>query len=149
MFDKLKSLCERGLALKQDEILDEIFSVPSVQAQIVDLNQNQLYNQGVQSDGTPTGQYAPITVSKYKPLALAEGRDGRSDHITGKDTGETYASMKVQVLPKNGFEITADDRNNFFDRITDGLGLTEESVQTIMPEIKERMIDSIRQRLFT
>jgi len=135
--------------LKQDEILDEIFSVPSVQAQIVDLNQNQLYNQGVQSDGTPTGQYAPITVSKYKPLALAEGRDGRSDHITGKDTGETYASMKVQVLPKNGFEITADDRNNFFDRITDGLGLTEESVQTIMPEIKERMIDSIRQRLFT
>ena len=149
MFDKLKSLCERGLAFKQDEILDEIFSVPSVQAQIVDLNQNQLYNQGVQSDGTPTGQYAPITVSKYKPLALADGRDGRSDHITGKDTGETYASMKVQVLPKNGFEITADDRNNFFERITDGLGLTEESVQTIMPEIKERMIDSIRERLFT
>lgn len=142
MFEEIKNMCSRAASIDQNQVLEEILSDPSIQSQIIDLNQKQLYDEGVQADGSPTGDYAPITISKYKPLAAAEGRDGRSDHITGKDTGETYESMKV-VNQAQGIQITADDRNNFFDRVPDGLGLTDDSIDQIIPEVNERMIDII------
>lgn len=147
MFGVIKDMGARILAINQDEILKDIFDEPSIQAQIIDLNQNQLYEKGVQSDGEPTGDYAPITVSKYKPLAAAEGRDGRSDHITGKDAGITYDSMKVNNEMKS-FTITADDRNNFFDREPKGLGLTQESINEIIPEVRELFIEKVREKIF-
>lgn len=146
MFEGIKAQCKRVSDLQDSVMLQEILEEPDIEAQIIDLNQDQLYNQGIQADGSPTGDYAPITITKYKPLAAAEGRDGRSDHITGKDTGETYASMKTQSVP-GGFKITADDRNNFFDREPEGLGLTDESLQQIIPEINQRMIDKVAQAI--
>ncbi len=130
--------------LNENEILHAILEDKTLQAEIIDLNQHQLYELGIQSDGSETGQYAPITISKYKPLALAEGRDGRSDHITGKDTGITYDSMKVQNNSDN-ILITAEDRNKFFDREPEGLGLTVESIEEIKPAIIEGMIKAIKE----
>ena len=127
-------------------ILEDVLKDSSLQAQIVDLNQSQLYDQGIQADGTPTGDYAQITIDKYKPLAGYEGRDSRSDHITGKDTGETYDSMKVST-GSEGFVITADDRNDFFEREPKGLGLTTESLNEILPEIKESFIQKYKKAI--
>ncbi len=126
-------------------IMAEVFKDPTLKAQIVDLNQFQLYEQGIESDGSETGQYAQITIDKYKPLAEAEGRDGRSDHITGKDTGETYKSMEVRA-DSNSFKIYADDRNNFFERFPKGLGLTTQSKNELIPEIKESFIKKFKQK---
>lgn len=147
MFGAIKKLNAKVQAFDQDRTLTDILGNETLQAQIIDLNQNQLYEKGIQADGTPTGDYAPITISHYKPLAAAEGRDGRSDHITGKDTGQTYASMKVASLP-DGFKIEADDRNNFFEREDKGLGLTSESLNEIRPEIKERFVETLREKVF-
>jgi hypothetical protein len=85
MFEAVYEMGKRAAEMDESKMIAEIFEDETLQAQIVDLNQNQLYEQGLQADGTPTGEYAPITISFYKPLAAAEGRDGRSDHITGKD----------------------------------------------------------------
>lgn len=146
MFGKIKSLEKKVNAFDQPKVMEEIMSDPVLNAQMVDLNQQQLYEEGVQADGTPTGQYAPITVSYYKPKAASEGRDGRSDHITGKDTGITYASMRV-VPGAEGVVITADDRNNFFDHEPKGLGLTKESLTQIRPHVyeafKEKFVKSL------
>ncbi len=146
MFGAIKELNKKVQALDQNKMLAEILAEPLLDAQIIDLNQKQLYEQGLQSDGTPTGEYAPITVSYYKPLAASEGRDGRSDHITGKDTGETYDSMIVKSDP-TGMVIHADDRNNFFKREPKGLGLTEQSLSEIRPEIKESLIEKVRKQI--
>lgn len=148
MFDAIIQLGKKIALLDEDKILSEILDSPGLQAQIVDLNQSQLYDKGIQSDGSPTGEYAPITISYYKPLAASEGRDGRTDHITGKDTGRTYESMKVFNGSK-GFLVHADDRNNFFDREPEGLGLTDESIQEILPEIQEAIIDEIEKKIFS
>ena len=134
-------------SLNMGLIFSDIIADPLIQAQIIDLNQKQLYEEGVQSDGSPTGDYAPITVAYYKPLAASEGRDGRSDHITGKDTGITYDSMRV-IPGYNYFTIKADDRNNFFDREPLGLGLTRESIEELVPEILERAIEGVKETIF-
>lgn len=147
MFGAIKKMGAKVASLNEDKILKEILDEPSIQAQIVDLNQHQLYDLGVQADGTPTGDYAPITVAKWKPLAAAEGRDGRSDHITGKDSGITYESMKIDNQMKS-FKVEADDRNNFFDREPQGLGLTQESINEIIPEVRELFIEKVKEKIF-
>lgn len=144
LFGKLLKRVEQ-LKTPLKPIMEQVFKDVTLQAQIVDLNQYQLYEQGIQSDGSETGQYAQITIDKYKPLAEYEGRDGRSDHITGKDTGETYNSMRVRS-DSAGIRITADDRNRFFDREPKGLGLTTESKNEIIPEVKEIFIKKFRQK---
>lgn len=117
-----------------------------MQAQIVDLNQKQLYEQGLQADGSPTGQYAPYTIAQKQAYGDAYGVPGRTDHITGLDTGETYKSMHVEALPE-GFVISADDRNGFFDVIDKGLGMTKESKKELLPEIHESMMERMKKAL--
>lgn len=147
MFGAIKKLAAKFEALNENKILFEVIDDELVQAQIIDLNQYQLYELGEQADGTPTGSYAPITIAYWKPLAASEGRDGRSDHITGKDTGETYDLMKVNNQP-DGFTITNTDPNKFFEREDKGLGLTNESIGKLIPEIKQRTIEKVRQQIF-
>lgn len=147
MFDVIKDLEKKLPLLDERLMLKEILDNDSIQRQIIDLQteaggHGQLYDLGVQSDGSPTGDYALITIAYYKPLAASQGRDGRSDHITGKDTGKTYDSMRV-VNESDGFTIIADDRNNFFAIIPKGLGLTKESISLLTPEISARIIERI------
>lgn len=146
MFDALIEKLKPFAEMDGNSMIHDVLEDTTLQKQIIDLNQAQLYEQGIQADGSPTGDYAPITITKWKPLALYDGRDGRSDHITGKDTGETYDSMKVQNNEDN-ITITAIDRNNFFDREPEGLGLTDESINEIIPEIKDSIIEKLKDLL--
>lgn len=144
MFGAIKDMAKRIERINENAIINSILRDPILQAQIIDLNQKQLYDQGLQADGTPTGNYSPVTISKWKPLAAAEGRDGRSDHITGKDTGETYESMKVVINSTTSFKIFADDRNNFEAQEPNFLGLTIESIDEIIPEIRDEIIAKVK-----
>lgn len=142
MLGRLKQMAENAKALDQNKILQDIFSDPTLQKQMEGLQTGangggQMYDEGVDSKGVSLGQYAPITISHYKPLAASEGRDGRTDHITLKDTGTFYASIKVEALP-DAFKITADDPNNLIGRYPDLLGLDDSSLNEIMPEVNER-----------
>jgi hypothetical protein len=149
MFGALINRMQKIQSLNVGLLFSDVINNELLQAQIIDLQQNQLYDQGIQSDGTPTGDYAPVTVAHYKPIAFSQGRDGRSDHITGKDTGITYASMKVEPM-YNAFKITADDRNNFFETYEPkGLGLTTESIDEIKPEVLEGIIELTRIKIFS
>jgi len=148
MFSAIKRRADNLRKFNQEKELDRILSTPSLEAQIIDLNQKQLYDEGIQADGTSTGQYAPITKSYYKPLAAAEGRDGRTDHVTLKDTGHLYDSMQVEAVPE-GIIITADDENGVFEKmkVEQALGLTSESKAEIIPEIKQDLIETILTKL--
>jgi hypothetical protein len=145
-FGRIKRKYQALKKLNQDKILHGILSDDLVQAQIVDLNQKQLYEQGLQADGTPTGEYSPITIAYKQQFGDARGIPGRTDHITGLDTGETYDSMKVESKSE-GIIITAEDRNGFFDVEDKGLGLTNESLSEIRPEIRQGIINEVRKAL--
>lgn len=143
MFGAIKAKAAKVKALNQDKLLNEIFNEPTLQAQIVDLNQHQLYDLGVQADGTETGLYSLKTIAYKQMKGDARGVPGKSDHITGLDTGLTYDSMNVKSMP-DGIVINANDRNDFFAREPKGLGLTKESIAEIIPEVREQLIEKIR-----
>ena len=147
MFERLKRKAAKFQNLNQDKLMDEVLAIPVLDAQIVDLNQKQLYEQGLQADGSPTGEYSAKTKLYKYFYGDARGIPGRADHMTGLDTGETYDSMAVKSLPE-GIVITADDRNDFFKTYEPkGLGLTEGSKKEILPEVRESLIHKIRKAI--
>jgi hypothetical protein len=153
MFDALYDMIDKVQSLDQDRMFDNIIRDPGMQAQIIDLNtEEQLYEQGIRADGTRVGFYSAATVNKWKPLARAEGRDGRADHVTLKDTGEFYGSFEVKPEP-GGFVITADPIKPGGEDLTETwgpeiLGLTHESIENLIPEIRDRVIQDARAVLF-
>lgn len=146
---KFQAIRNKADAIKkfdQDKELQKVLADPILDAQIIDLNQKQLYEQGIQSDGSPTGQYSPYTIALKEQYGDAYGVPGRTDHITGLDTGETYQSMAVESKLE-GITITADDRNDFFKIEDKGLGLTNESLSEIRPHVRESLVERAREVL--
>jgi len=143
MFGKIKNIAARLDSLTDDMILDYIMEDETLQAQIIDLNQKQLYEQGVESDGNSTGEYSLRTIAEKE--AVGE----RYDHVTLHDTGEFYDSMKVEI-GYNNIRITGDMQKPDRD-LEEGwpkaLGLTDESISEILPEVKERFIAAIRKAI--
>lgn len=148
MFSAIKKKYENLKKFNQAKELNSILTSPSVESQLIDLNQQQLYEQGIQSDGTSTGQYSSKTINYYKPLAKAEGRDGRTDHVTLKDTGHLYDSMQIEASG-DGIIITADDENGVFEKmkLEKALGLTGESISEVLPEIRQTLVEKVKEAL--
>jgi hypothetical protein len=142
IIERFKKLSE----LDENQLIHDALEDTTLQAQIIDLNQKQLYDKGIQSDGTETGQYALKTIQYKQAFGDSWKTPGNTSHITGNDTGETYDSMRVENKPDE-FEITAIDRNDFFKREPQGLGLTEESIEEIQPEIAELIVNKIKELL--
>jgi len=147
----LADLCRRiiGLERTADKLFVEILKDSNVQAQIIDFNLEQMYEGGIDSDGNSLGQYAQITVSYWKPLARSLGNDGRTDHITLKDTGEFYKSFKIK-LENDGFRITANaikedtDLAQIYPKV---IGLSKESKAMVSELITPYFIESIRAQI--
>jgi hypothetical protein len=77
------------------------------------------------------------------------GNDGRTDHITLKDTGEFYKSFRIKV-ENDGFKITADtikENTDLAQIYPDVIGLTKESKQMVSELITPYFIESIRKEL--
>ncbi len=142
LIDKFKKLS----LIDENQLMHDVLENPTLQAQIIDLNQHQLYDEGLQADGTETGQYALKTIQYKQAYGDSRNTPGMTSHITGNDTGQTYDSMKMQNMP-DSFLITAEDRNNFFASEPFGLGLTEKSIEEIQPEIIDGMIEKIKELL--
>lgn len=110
-----------------------------IQDHIIQMNtEDQLEEDGVFSDGTPTGDYAPTTIS-YK-----RRKGDRYDHITFKDTGNFYDSWTVRV-DKTGFDINAQgqvsaDTNLFTIYGENILGLTDENMQFFIKMLTDNYI---------
>lgn len=110
-----------------------------VKSQMIDLNQEQMEDFGVDSKGETLGEYSEYT----KIIKQKKGQS--TDHITLKDTEEFYNSMHV-VFGGDSIFISADmikpdtDLESIYPF---ALGLTEENKRELIPEIKERIIDLI------
>jgi hypothetical protein len=123
---------------------------PSVEAQIIDLNQKQLYEKGIESDGTRIGDYAQSTIYRKEKYGDAvSGIPGETGHITLNDTGKFYNSMKIEVkgpaiVITGDMEKANDDIEPIYPK---ALGLTEESILELVPEVGERMLVNIKSQL--
>lgn len=117
----------------------------NVLTQMANLNNDQMNEQGLFSDGTPTPDYTPYTIERKKE------KGQRYDHMTFRDTGATQDSI---IYLFNG-DLVADwtDYNNIIgyllnrDIDSTPIGLTEESITEIQPEIIENITDYIKSKL--
>lgn len=111
----------------------------SVLIQMDDLNTDGQLDKGVFADGSPTDEYAPSTIKRKR----SEGK--RYDHMTFNDTGDTYKSIKYKF---NGELIAEwDDEHDLERNYGQIVGLTKESMEEIIPEISENIIDFIKSKL--
>lgn len=151
MFDALKILANKVKKLNSNKLIKQALSNSSIQHDIIDLNKiEQLYEKGIDSKGDSLGEYSPSTVNFWKPLAAAEGRDGKTDNITLKDTGAFYESFIFKNSVDN-FEIQADtlkegtDLQDAFGK--EILGLTDENKIKVAEWLVEPLKNVIRTEL--
>lgn len=137
MFQVAIDIANALKGLNQNRILKKAVESNQVKAEIVDLNQSQLQS-GIDSAGDSTGEYSTTSINVY---GKSPGR------ITLKDTGEFYDSMKVGV-DSDEFFVSANTEKeggvDLLDRWPDALGLTDESLDEIMPTITEETLEIIR-----
>lgn len=143
MLQKAINKFQKLAALDPRAIMAKAFENPGLKQQVVDWQQYQLYEEGVDAAGNPLGNYSPFTV-RYKMSIGA-----RYDHITLNDTGAFYGSM--QVLPKdNGVVIAADTQKPDVDLAVvypKALGLTEQSKEEVKPILVSVMFQEIRKAI--
>lgn len=146
MFGAFKKLGNNIASLDKNKLFREIFSEPLLQAEIIDLNQKQLYEEGVDSKGVPTGEYSDATIYGTSNFEGKIEKGERYDHITLKDTGESYDSMKVEV-EESTFSINGNFPQSVETAFPDALGLTTESKKELIPTVNEYLIDKIKTKL--
>ena len=149
MLDAIFDILSNAQSLQQDfavEAMDKLSTLDKV----VELNtQGQLYDKGVDSEGTPLeaigGNYSP----KTKAYKAQQGQ--RYDHVTLEDTGEFYESEKAEFLSDGSILLTANtikDGEDLQDRWGKNiLGLTTESQMILKPILTDDIIKATRQHL--
>lgn len=123
------------------KLLREIMSDERFKDYYIQLNQEQLYEDGKDSNDNFLEPYSRFTV------AIKRKKGQPSDRTTLKDTGKFYRSFKITVN-SGGFTIDADgqkDNINLFDRYgIDILGLNQMNTfqfqNLIASEIKNRIL---------
>jgi len=141
-FGAIHRLIENAKNLSADAVWIEAID-NDVQDEIIRLNtQEQLFDQGIDSQGRSLGDYSNVSVEIYgKPAG----------HIRLYDTGHYYDSHKV-IVDKTGFNITADDVSIYDEPLTqvwgeDIIGLTEENLNSLKEWILDNYLIYVKREL--
>ncbi len=145
-FSNIIQLCDNALTITESGAWKFSMSRNDVQNEIIRLNQEQLFEYGIDSNNRSLGDYRPFTIERKQK------KEQRIDHVTLKDTGHFYASMKV-MYDDETFEVTADDWSRY-DRPLfevygeDVVGLTPFNLDRIKRYIIQYYYDYIESGIF-
>lgn len=140
MFGAITNIINNVKKINQNELIGGVLQ-EDLQDEIIDLNQKQLMDEGVQADGVITGTYSPESIERF-------GK--RPGHITLYDTGNFYESMKPKI-EANDFVITGDtvkEDTDLTERWPRALGLTKESISEMIPDLKIGIINKLKEKIF-
>jgi hypothetical protein len=117
--------------------------------QILKLNQDQMYDQGVMDITKPQKKlkYAPGTIQQKKKKATFK----RTNHITLRWFGDFYDKMKIIFFRKE-FVITSTDLKwaNWLEpqeRFSKALGLTDKSMKKLRTILRPQIIKRTKQQI--
>jgi len=110
-YSPITDILDRAQRLNESDAWLFAFSHKDLSEEIIRLNtENQLFEEGIDSEGRDLGEYRPFTIEVKRKTGLPW------DHVTLYQTGEFYASFRV-TYDANGFSIDADgdksDKNLF------------------------------------
>lgn len=110
---------------------------------VLSLNRAQLY-EGQKGDNTPTAPpYAPSTIQRKQRKGQPTSR------VTLKDDADFYDSLGIEFGEKE-FTIIADDFKTKYLKGKYGkdiLGLNDESIEVLLPKLKEHLSERVKQTL--
>lgn len=154
----LLQMCERMMKLNEQVLLNQVLASPELQRWIIEMNQKQLFEQGINRLGikledadkggyTVSGFYKGYS-PRTKEIKRKKGQP--YDRVTLKDTGEFYASFRIELRPGE-LEIVANpmkDGESLFTRWGEEvLGLTEENMQKLIEFIREKIVQEIAKQI--
>jgi hypothetical protein len=135
--------------IRTQDIWNKVFMDKTLSNMILEMiQQDQLFNEGVDEDGDIIGTYSEWT-EMLNPEKVA------GTPYTLFDTGEFYKSMRIVVL-NDSFVVEAQPvkidedgkKTNLFEKYGEGIiGLTDENKQKLAIEIKERFIIEVNKLL--
>ncbi|NBW39341.1 MAG: hypothetical protein EBR30_30835 [Cytophagia bacterium] len=150
MQTELGKILNRARTLHTTSLWLEVFKDGVLKRQVLQwIQQDQLFEQGIDEDGDIIGTYSEFT-ELINPEKVA------GSHYTLFDTGEFYRSMYVVVL-SDSIVIEADpvkiddngEKTNLFYEYGEGIvGLTDENKQKLAEEVANRFQNAIT-RLFS
>lgn len=132
--DDLPTLCDLGQALKK------FFSRPDIQALMVQMNQTQLYDMMESRTGTRIGTYAEKTLKHKRKVGLP------TPYYSYYETGATHESLEVFAEDEWVMIAPGQDAPEYATFALDEIawGLNDEHFEELMPEIKEAVVNEIR-----
>lgn len=143
--EALKIMLQNFIRLELDKIMREVMKDERLKSYIIELNHEQLYEQGEDSKGKQLEPYSFATV------AIKRKKGQRADKTTLKDTEKFYKSFRIKVY-SGGIIIDADaqkdEDSNLFDRYgIDILGLNEVNTyklkQILLRELKAKILQAV------
>ena len=141
MLEALKRVCKNTKRLDSDRILKKVFSDPAVKEYVITLQQNQMYDHGVDSKGVTLGEYSDASVEIY---------DKPRGHIRMYDSGDFFKSIKVKaqegeiIISADTIKTAWDGAVDLLARWPELLGLNDDSLQKIRTYIRPLFIDEVR-----
>jgi hypothetical protein len=145
MFGAIFDILKKYESLNENELIRDALADKGIQQKVLSYNYyDQLFLKGIDSEGASLGRYTAKTVE------IKKEKGQPTDRVTLKDTGKFYASFTF-VQNDDNFVITADtikDKDDLTEMYTpDILGLTDESIDKLIPEVKSNFIDATRKAL--
>lgn len=133
MFEPLHILFNKIATLDIDNVMFDVWDGEDVQEIIIKLNTiEQLFNQGIDSDGQSLGDYSAFTIKKKRADGLPY------DRVTLRQDGIFYGTFNI-IPDKDGFIIDADTIRGSQD-LTETYG---EQIIGLTSDSKEQLIKSI------
>jgi replicative superfamily II helicase len=145
MWGAVTELLEKAKQLNEKDAWEFAIDVEA-KDEIIRLNtQEQLYDEGIDSNENSLGEYSPVT------KMIKTGLGQRIDHVTLKDTGAFYRSFRV-IVKRDSFEIWADDVSLYDRPLTevygiDILGLTPDNLSWLGDFILTKYREYIESKL--
>jgi len=133
MFEPLHKIFNQIATLDIDSVMFDVWDGEDVQETIIELNTiDQLFNQGIDSDGQSLGDYSQFTIKQKRADGLPY------DRVTLRQDGEFYGSFNI-IPEQDGFTIDADPIKPSQD-LTETYG---EAIIGLTSESKEKLIKAI------
>ena len=133
-FTSIHKLTDSALRISESSAWMFALSKREIQQEIIRMNQEQLYEHGIDSLGKTLGDYRPLTIE------IKRKKGERYDHVTLFDEGDFYASFRVEY-GEDWFEVIGNDMAGNYDRPLfeiygeNVMGLTEFNLERMKPLI--------------
>lgn len=145
-FTSINQFLFRAQTMSEEAAWMFSFSQEEIREEVIRLNQEQLYEDGIRSDGSDLGPYRPFTIE------VKRRKGQRYDHVTLHDEGDFYRSFYVE-FGEDWFEVMADDHSKYDRPLLEVygenvLGLTRYNMERLRALLLKYYAEFIRTELF-